>query len=87
MEADGRRGRHLHEVVRSVPLLTRLGVFVLFVGVAVDLAAHLAGAAGDPAGPALMGHAVTLGGMALSVAGAITLALRHRPRSAGERRS
>jgi hypothetical protein len=64
---------------------------VLVAGVAVDVAAHLAGAGTtlNPAccGPAFVGHLITLAGMILAAAGALTLAVRHRSRPRPRERS
>jgi hypothetical protein len=77
-------GERLRRLFRSLPALTRMGIVVLGTGVVVDVGAHLLGpgpaAMSRCCGPAFLGHLVTLAGMLLAVAGALTLAVRRRSR-------
>jgi hypothetical protein len=81
LEARGIRRplRSARAIASSLPLLTRVGLAVLLVGFAIDVAAHLSSPHGRAAA---IGHLVTLGGMGLSLAGVMRLALRRPPRAA-----
>ncbi len=60
--------------VRALPLLTQVGFAALFVGLVLDVLAHLGWASGMVAG-----HLLTLAGMVVALAGVLVLAV-HGPR-------
>jgi hypothetical protein len=75
------------QTAHSFPLGSKLGVFVMALGLAADLVAHLspglAHAPGATSGAELSAHLVVFVGMALVLLGVVVDGARSGPRSSG----
>jgi hypothetical protein len=71
------RGRASRWLGEDLPTLVRVGVVMLVLGLAADIASHVI--AGGVGISAELGHVVTLAGMLLSVIGVLKVALRSKP--------
>ena len=74
-------------LVRALPVVSRWGVALTLVGLALDLAVHVAGGSAATGTFALVGHLVTLTGMVVSITGVMWMGIRGSTRAASERRS